>query len=69
MRRRLLAPTKTGPAQPRPSDGSATAKVFAALEKGTARLAASELPHALKMLGIDADEPAVAKLVGRAAEV
>ena len=69
-RGRLLAPTKPGgPAQPRPGDGSATAKVFAALENGKARLAASELPHALKLLGIDAEEPAVAKLVARAAEV
>ncbi len=72
LAKRLLAPRKASKAEqsrPRPGAGSATAKVFAALERGgSGMLAAAELPHALKLLGIDTEEEAVARLVGAAAE-
>ena len=67
LARRLLLPSKSAKAPPGaepPGAGSATAKVFAALERGgTGRIAAAELPHALKLLGIEADAPATERAV------
>ena len=72
LARRLLLPAKSSKAPPGaepPGAGSATAKVFAALERGgTGRIAATELPHALKLLGIEADAPATERAVRDAVE-
>ena len=52
---------------PPPASGSATATVFSALSNGsTGYMAARELPHALRLLGIHPEEPPIVKAIADA---
>ena len=70
---RLMAPSRLvgrGASKriPPPSAGSATATVFSAFAKGsTGFMATRELPHALRLLGIDPEEPPIVAAIEQAA--